>query len=130
VADRLVAAQTLLPGGIRLLVVEGYRRTAVLGASAHATGAAVDLTLCTLDGTELWMGTPVQSARTALSHTGSGGVGREARHGRCLLTRVLETVGLVNYPAEWWHWSFGDCYWAQLTGARQARYGPLHGRPD
>jgi zinc D-Ala-D-Ala dipeptidase len=31
----------------------------------------------------------------------------------------------VNYPTEWWHWSYGDRYWAYQSGARAARFGPL-----
>ncbi|ABX41733.1 hypothetical protein Cphy_1358 [Lachnoclostridium phytofermentans ISDg] len=23
--------------------------------------------------------------------------------------------GFVNYPTEWWHWSYGGCYWAFLN---------------
>jgi D-alanyl-D-alanine dipeptidase len=38
---------------------------------------------------------------------------------------VLDGAGLVNYPTEWWHWSFGDRYWALTTGAAAAVYGPL-----
>jgi D-alanyl-D-alanine dipeptidase len=32
---------------------------------------------------------------------------------------------LVNYPTEWWHWSYGDRYWALMTGAPAALYGPV-----
>jgi hypothetical protein len=35
------------------------------------------------------------------------------------------SAGLVNYPTEWWHWSYGDRYWALLTGADHAIYGPV-----
>lgn len=31
--------------------------------------------------------------------------------------------GFVVNPGEWWHWSFGDQLWAQLTNAPQAFYG-------
>jgi zinc D-Ala-D-Ala dipeptidase len=31
----------------------------------------------------------------------------------------------VNYPTEWWHWSYGDSYWALTTGAPAAIYGPI-----
>jgi hypothetical protein len=36
----------------------------------------------------------------------------------------LAAAGLVNYPTEWWHWSFGDRYWAMATGSEAALYGP------
>jgi D-alanyl-D-alanine dipeptidase len=41
-----------------------------------------------------------------------------------VLGGALGAVGLVNYPTEWWHWSYGDRYWALTTGAPAALYGP------
>jgi D-alanyl-D-alanine dipeptidase len=38
---------------------------------------------------------------------------------------VLSPHGLVNYPTEWWHWSFGDRYWALLSETGAALYGPV-----
>ena len=38
---------------------------------------------------------------------------------------MLGGAGLVNYPTEWWHWSYGDRYWALVTGAAHALYGPV-----
>jgi len=48
-----------------------------------------------------------------------------ARANRQLLCQVLSSVGLVNYPTEWWHWSYGDRYWALSTGAPPACYGSV-----
>ncbi|MEV7324879.1 M15 family metallopeptidase [Streptomyces sp. NPDC093970] len=93
----------------------------------HVSGGAVDLTLCTADGTELPLGTevnatPEESAGTC--RTGAAGIGAEARANRELMGRALTAAGFVNYPTEWWHWSYGDRYWALLSGAPAARYGP------
>lgn len=49
-----------------------------------------------------------------------------ARRNRRTLSAALATAGLTNYPAQWWHWSYGDRYWALATGAATARYGPAH----
>jgi D-alanyl-D-alanine dipeptidase len=46
----------------------------------------------------------------------------QARANRAVLGSALTAAGLVNYPTEWWHWSFGDRYWALLTGATAACY--------
>ena len=46
-----------------------------------------------------------------------------------LLADALGGAGFVNYPTEWWHWSFGDRYWAYLTGRHAARYGAVAGLP-
>ncbi len=35
----------------------------------------------------------------------------------------MHAAGFVNYPTEWWHWSYGDRYWALLTGSPHAVYG-------
>jgi D-alanyl-D-alanine dipeptidase len=47
-----------------------------------------------------------------------------ARSHRDILSTALTAAGLVNYPTEWWHWSYGDRYWALKTGATVAHYGP------
>ena len=44
---------------------------------------------------------------------------------RKALANAFESAGLVNYPTEWWHWSYGDRYWALATGAEHAVYGPV-----
>jgi zinc D-Ala-D-Ala dipeptidase len=108
VVDRLVAAQSLLPRPIRLLVIDGCRPDVI----PHSTGGAVDLTLSDVDGKELAMdaGAPVKNVRVVKN--------------RRLLGIALTAVGLVNYPPAWWHWSHGDRYWAFTTGTLIARYGP------
>ncbi|MEU7368642.1 M15 family metallopeptidase [Streptomyces hygroscopicus] len=161
VLDRLLRAQALLPGGMRLLFVEGYRppslqrryfdeyasqlRTdnpgwsvAQVRAAAsryvsppeiapHSAGAAVDVTLADDDGREVDMGTrmnatPEESADAC--YTQAENISGAARSHRDVLGAALAAAGLVNYPTEWWHWSYGDRYWALLTGAETAHYGP------
>lgn len=96
--------------------------------AAHPTGAAVDLTLATEDGAELAMGSPV-NANDELSsgscYTASEFMSRQARAHRDLLIEVMTHAGFVNYPSEWWHWSFGDRYWAVVTGHPHGLYGPV-----
>jgi len=90
----------------------------------HVAGAAVDLSLCTVDDVELDMGTAVNDTGTERCHTQDPAIAAEARRNRDTLAAALRGAGLVNYPSEWWHWSYGDRYWAYVTGARQACYGP------
>ncbi|MFE7110858.1 M15 family metallopeptidase [Streptomyces sp. NPDC057575] len=166
VLERLVKAQTMLPQGLRLLFVEGYRppslqreyfdeyadrlRSAHLDWSTeqihsaasryvsppdiapHSAGAAVDLTLADADGHELDLGTrmnadPEESGGACYTHAAN--ISEEARANRKLLGTALTAVGLVNYPTEWWHWSFGDRYWALITGEAAALYGPKEAGP-
>lgn len=94
----------------------------------HSAGAAVDLTLVTEDGAELDLGTrvnanPEESAGACC--TEAPGLPSAARAARRVLAEALSGAGLVNYPTEWWHWSYGDRYWALSTGAPHALYGPL-----
>jgi D-alanyl-D-alanine dipeptidase len=161
-ATRLLGAQSRLPGGIRLLVAEGYRDLAAqrtiyneyeallrlahpdwpdtrvltetskfvapVGVAPHSTGGAVDLTLCAADGAELDMGTPLDATPEASGDacfTATRHISARARENRQPLCGVLAAVGMVNYPTEWWHWSYGDRYWALLTGAPAALYGPV-----
>ncbi|SES41964.1 M15 family metallopeptidase [Actinokineospora terrae] len=103
------------------------RFVAPVAVAPHVAGAAVDLTLVDRAGADLWLGTridetPEQSAGACYLHAE---VDAEARRNRTLLADVLGGVGLVNYPTEWWHWSYGDRYWALMTGAAHALYGPV-----
>ncbi|NLU73263.1 M15 family metallopeptidase [Streptomyces sp. HNM0575] len=94
----------------------------------HCAGAAVDLTLAGADGTELDMGGPVNGHRTGDERScpfDAPGLSGTARRNRGLLARAMRGAGFVNYPTEWWHWSYGDRYWALVTGAGTAVYGPV-----
>ncbi|MEW1638551.1 M15 family metallopeptidase [Streptomyces sp. NPDC093801] len=99
----------------------------------HSAGSAIDLTLCTEDGRELPMGTSVNASPedSALRcYTAAPDIDPESRANRDLLGSVLTAAGFVNYPTEWWHWSYGDRYWALGTGRAAALYGPVHRTVD
>jgi D-alanyl-D-alanine dipeptidase len=144
IAARLRRAQLALPVGVNLWVVDGHRPAAAQASiiarysaqiaaahpdatpekhaqlvnefvapvrlAAHVAGAAVDVTLVDGHGGELDMGT-------------SPDLSDAARERRRMLHRALRDAGLVNYPFKWWHWSFGDRYWALATRAPAALYG-------
>lgn len=98
------------------------------GVAPHSAGAAVDLTLADADGRELDLGTrmnatPEESAGAC--YTRAENISDGARSHRAVLSTALTAAGLVNYPTEWWHWSYGDRYWALGTGAAAAHYGPV-----
>lgn len=57
--------------------------------------------------------------------TGAVPIGGPARAHRHILGTALSGAGLINPPTAWWHWSYGDPYWALVTGARTAIYGPV-----
>ena len=94
----------------------------------HVAGAAVDLTLATPDGGELDMGTVVDATpeqSDGACYFAAGNISAAARANRTLLADALGGAGLVNYPTEWWHWSYGDRYWALMTSAPAALHGPV-----
>lgn len=97
----------------------------------HCTGGAVDLTLCDDAGRELDLGsaldaTPEQSDGACYT---DAEVPPAAAANRAILVSALQPAGLVNYPTEWWHWSYGERYWAFGTGAGFAHYGPVEFTP-
>ena len=91
--------------------------------SGHQAGAALDITLATADRKPLDMGTNMQ-AFTPLTPTALD-VPDTARQNRDLLVDTLAAQGLINYPDEWWHFSYGDRLWAEVTGHTQAFYAPI-----
>ncbi|WP_055525346.1 M15 family metallopeptidase [Streptomyces graminilatus] len=93
----------------------------------HVSGGAVDLTLCDQDGRELPLGTEVNATpeeSEGACRTAAPNISAEARANRALMESALGAAGFVNYPTEWWHWSYGDRYWALLRQEPAARYGP------
>lgn len=99
-----------------------------VAVAPHVAGAAVDLTLVDRDGRELDLGTPIDAKpeqSDGACYFAARTVSANARVHRALLADVLGSAGLVNYPTEWWHWSYGDRYWALTTGAPAALYGPI-----
>ena len=80
----------------RLLFSEGY----IAARSGHSRGSTVDLTINELD-----MGTPWDFFGRA-SHTLTPKIARQARANRMLLESVMRAHGFINYPKEWWHFTW------------------------
>ena len=87
----------------------------------HSTGGAVDLTLAAADGTELNMGTAFDSfsekAHTAYFEDAAC-ADPEIRQNRRMLYHILCREGFTNLPTEWWHFDYGDRFWAHYTDSR------------
>lgn len=104
------------------------RYVAPLAVAPHVAGAAVDLTLTDAAGAELDLGCPLDATPEESGgrcYFAAGGISTSARRLRDQLAEALSSAGFVNYPSEWWHWSYGDRYWAVTTGADHALYGPV-----
>ena len=152
VAEKLLNAQkALYPYGYSLIVLDGHRsldfqkrlinfygesvseKGFVSSVSEnetlvppHTTGAAVDLTLVR-HGRRLALGTDYDSfnelaAPEALEARDDMTRPRDLRR---LLNKVLTTEDFVPHYLEWWHWSYGDQYWAVEKGRKTAIYGSI-----
>lgn len=109
------------------VATEASKHVSPPDVAPHPCGAAIDLTLATDDGTELDLGTAVNATPEASADacfTDAENISDTARARRDLLEAALGGAGLVNYPPEWWHYSYGDRYWAAATGTAAALYSP------
>lgn len=106
---------------------EACKICAPLDVAPHPTGAAVDLTLIDKHtGEEIDMGTTYNATPIDTNNAtflNATNISKEAQRTRSILKEVLCAVGLVNYEPEWWHWSYGDKYWAFQTSQEYAIYG-------
>lgn len=92
--------------------------------SGHQSGAAIDVSLVDSTGKEYDMGGGVRRFDNTAEYNCKT-LSAEAEKNRLILKNALEDVGFVNYPSEWWHYSFGDRLWAKLTGSKIAIFGKL-----
>lgn len=95
----------------------------------HSTGGAIDIYLLDANGTPVDMGIHpadwIEDKDGAVSATNSKIISTAAQQYRQIMSQVLQAVGFVNYPTEYWHWSYGDRYWAYQSGQDHAIYGAL-----
>ena len=121
VAERLAsAARALAARGFRLKAWDCYRPVHVQWAmwklvprrgyvadphsgSHHNRGAAVDVTLVTLDGAPVEMPTPYDTFGPAAHHGSSAGTA-EARGHREALRQAMVDAGFRPNRMEWWHY--------------------------
>lgn len=149
VLGRLLSAQAALTDGWDLVVLDGWRSVSFQSAlrahyqdvdgevstgyvaavddpalrPGHTTGGAVDVTL-SWHGVPLALGTDYDEF-TPLAHPAAfehDGADARVRDLRRLLNAVMSDAGFAAYPFEWWHWSWGEQWWAASTGAPEAAY--------
>ena len=154
VARRLEEAVRGLPEGFSLELLEGWRSPEVQARlreeawaaarekglegealeravarwaandSGHRTGGAVDVGL-RFRGREAFCGSGWKEFGAGTASDAR--VGREAERNREILHRAMRGAGFANYPAEWWHFAYGDRLWAAYRGERRAIYGAVEG---
>lgn len=89
----------------------------------HTTGGAVDVWLCSEDGAALDLCSPYDPFDRRSYRLDAPRLAPEVQQRREVLKSALEAAGLTNYPAEYWHWSYGDQGWAYRGGHSHAVYG-------
>jgi len=96
----------------------------------HTTGGAVDLTLVTAEnGEEIPMGTSMNTIND-LANTWHLSIPPHEHENRKKLFDAMTSAGFVNLATEWWHYSYGDQYWAAFTIAPHAIYGSIENNFD
>lgn len=93
---------------------------------SHNTGAAIDIEIITQKGELVDMGMAIKDwSRVApeICVTDSDLINEIAKKNRKLLLEIMSAHGFVNYPTEWWHFSYGDRYWAYHQPIKQAIFG-------
>lgn len=102
----------------------------------HSTGAALDLQILDAHAEPLAMGSPIDHiGPESLPHyfaeirTAEAAVYQGHRN---LLNDVMSRAGFRRLPHEWWHFSYGDQWWALLMYLERDDFEPaaLYGRAD
>lgn len=95
----------------------------------HSTGAAVDLYLLNDKGEAIDMGIHPKDWQNdisgEISMTQSAKISAQAKMHRLIMSQALEAAGFVNYPFEYWHWSYGDKFWAYTQNKSHAFYNTI-----
>jgi zinc D-Ala-D-Ala dipeptidase len=155
VLRRLLKAQRRLPHDFTIVVLDGWRSRmfqrelfehyralatdctgyvadpdSAAGTPPHVTGGAFDITLA-WRAEALGLGTDYDefsplAAPQAFEDDDSHPVVRDLRR---MLSNALAAEGFVCDPLEWWHWSFGDAYWATRNSADEAMFGEIEPEP-
>jgi len=96
----------------------------------HSTGGAVDLTVCK-DNKPLDMGCSIpmtiatDNPEIHKFPTNSKKITKKQKENRKFFAELMKKYGFVNLESEWWHWSYGDRYWATKKNKRFAIYGSI-----
>ncbi|HVV26086.1 MAG TPA: M15 family metallopeptidase [Candidatus Saccharimonadales bacterium] len=88
----------------------------------HCTGAAIDIEVCDAEGETVDMGCP-PNTDSELAYTHSDLLSPHQRANRGILLEAMLAAGFANLAYEWWHFSYGDAYWAAFYNRPTAIYG-------
>jgi len=92
----------------------------------HSTGGAVDIEIIDTHGAVIDFGMEVKDwvhVAPDFCATEYAELTAPAAANRLMLAQAMEREGFANYVNEWWHYSYGDRYWARHYGKPCAIYG-------
>jgi D-alanyl-D-alanine dipeptidase len=92
------------------------------GVGGHQTGGAIDITLCDEHGFDLNLGTLIPEHNNKTKTNSEFLTDVEKRNRDCLV-KAMKRAGFINYPVEWWHFSYGDKMWAAYSWKSKCFYG-------
>lgn len=82
----------------------------------HTTGGAIDIDIVSRTNQKpVDMGCP-PNADTEIARLWFDGLTDEQRANRTTLVTAMIRSGFAPLPAEWWHFQYGDTYWAAFYG--------------
>ena len=95
----------------------------------HSTGGAIDVILVDVSGQVVDMGIHpfhcLSEKDNSIAESNSKLISKKAQYFRHVMATALSRVGFVNYPLEYWHWSYGEQDWAIEVKNLKAIYGPI-----
>ena len=95
------------------LIERTHRRVAYPAVAGHPTGGAVDIQIVRNEK-PLDFGTKIWDLKKD-SYVFSPFISKRAQYNRQLLRSVMLGVGFAPFDGEWWHFSYGDKEWANIT---------------
>jgi D-alanyl-D-alanine dipeptidase len=85
--------------------------------SIHNRGGAVDLTLVTLEGIELNMGTPFDFFGKEASHSYPFS-DKKIMDNRKMLKKIMLQNGFKAFESEWWHYNLASAMTDKVANAK------------
>ncbi|ATU04962.1 hypothetical protein BKN14_00710 [Candidatus Gracilibacteria bacterium HOT-871] len=92
--------------------------------SPHTTGGVVDVVLYDKSGELVDMGCPVNYVGEKANIT-TNDISEKQRRNREILQDEFLDSGFSCLASEWWHFSYGDPYWAKFYGKNEALFGAI-----
>lgn len=117
-----IAKENPSMGRAEILKLASFKATNPKSLGGHETGGAVDVALCDANGNEFDYGTKYHEKSPA-NKTKSKHILKEHKENRKQLLKVMKSQGFINYPYEWWHFSYGDANWAAY---KCKRFGAIY----